>query len=142
MSDPISDPAVIPTPRGHFRIRFRKAESNVEEGLLRAESLEAAQARAEEVAQKHGDEILEVAPIAPGLRDGVCTRCGSHRVVKDLRLPVGSPGELPAVLRATITWPKLAATTAELTAWICATCGYAELYADSDVEKLWLESRS
>lgn len=138
----MSDSAATPAPSRHFRIRFRNVDGNVEEGLLRAESLEAAQARADAVAQKHGDQVLAVAPIAQGLRDGVCTRCGSHRVVKDLQLPVGSPGELPAVLRAVISWPALFATTATLTACICATCGYAELYADNGIEKLWLESRA
>jgi predicted nucleic-acid-binding Zn-ribbon protein len=118
------------------------ADGNLEEHLIRAESREAAHARADAVAMDRGDQILEVTPVAEGLRHGVCCKCGSHRVVKDLQLPVGSPGELPAVLRAAISWPALFATTATLTACICATCGYAELYADTDIEKLWLEIES
>jgi hypothetical protein len=86
--------------------------------------------------QEPPGQILEVTPVAPGLRDGVCSKCGSRRVMKDLQLPVDSPGELPAVLRAVFSWPALFAKSAALTACICATCGYAELYADTDIEKL------
>jgi predicted nucleic-acid-binding Zn-ribbon protein len=66
------------------------------------------------------------------MKQGSCPKCGHAEVLEGVRIKVPSGGSVDDV-RAVVspTSGMLRRQTAsELRAWVCAACGFAELYVD------------
>ncbi len=64
------------------------------------------------------------------MRDGTCPKCGNQEILEGVRLKVaaaGSVDELRAVVSPTSGMFRQQ-TASDLRAWICAACGFSELY--------------
>ena len=64
------------------------------------------------------------------MRDGTCSRCGGQEVLEGVRLKVpaaGSVDDVHAVVSPTSGMFRQQ-TGSPLRAWICAACGFSELY--------------
>lgn len=66
------------------------------------------------------------------MRRGPCPKCGSSEVVRDVRVMDrgDAAGDLSAAVYASPrAWFFKDKVTTELSAYVCAGCGYTELYA-------------
>lgn len=69
------------------------------------------------------------------MRTGACTKCGSSEVLRDVRIMdrghgSADAGNLSAVVYGNpAAWIFKGKVRIELTACVCGSCGYAELYA-------------
>ncbi len=76
------------------------------------------------------------------MQNGVCPKCGSHKIIKDKPiidkgqhgLPVGALSVVVADKRTSWLFGDIA--TGEIRAWICGECGYTELYTTNFKELL------
>ncbi len=68
-------------------------------------------------------------------RTNKCPKCGSSEVIADAKPIQPNPVGDDRILIATFRKPKAAVfkgqASTTLSAWVCADCGYVELYADA-----------
>lgn len=66
------------------------------------------------------------------MKQGTCPKCGHDEILEGVRINVpagGSVTDVRAVLAPTSGMFRQQTAT-DLRAWICAACGFAELYVD------------